>query len=88
MGLNIWLPADARRELVCMTCGTARFYKDQRREYEAHAVRCSRENEEVERALSMRNRLGPVFGGDMVDTELEAWVANRRRAIIDGTVKL
>lgn len=88
MGLEIWLPTKARRELVCLTCGEARFYKDQRAEYERHAIRCSMENEDTERRMSLRTRLGPVFGGDYVDEELESWVAKRRQQIIDGTVKL
>lgn len=88
MALKIWVPPKARRELVCLTCGEARFYKDQRREYVAHVVRCSKEMEDTEREMSLRQQLGPVFGGEYVDAELESWVARRRKQIIDGTVKL
>lgn len=74
----------------CMVC-EAQFTAHECRpggEYERHVAKCSNQNEEKLRAMSLKERLPWLYGDDAIDHELEDWVqVEHKTEILEGRLK-
>lgn len=82
--MTLWIPPSALAKdgfkFRCLSCGIESADTD-------HVIECSRSHEDIEQAMSPRNDRS-VFNGQKVDVELETWVEQHRKELLEKRKKL
>ena len=83
IGDRIWIPRSKTDEPLfdCLICGRTLYHN----QYERHVAKCSEEH--AEELDDLRNHVAKGLPGP-VDPELEDWVEENRKALLEDRLKM